>query len=193
MVNRLHFSFSLILLIVLIALTVWLDQVTRPSEQNKDNGALHTPDYIVEDLSGSRSDHEHGIQRKFTARKLLHYVRDEVTQLEQIGFVNVDPHNPLLRLQADRAEIRNKGDNIFLMDNVTAIRGEDQEKGKITLMTHFLNLLPKESLAKTDQQVTITRLLTTINAQGMELDNRSGKIELLNHVKVVDMRYLNKQ
>ena len=192
MVNRLHFSFSLILFIILIVLTIWLDQITRPPEQNKDNDSLRAPDYIVEDLSGSRLDHEHAIQRKFTARKLSHYVKEEVTQLEQVGFINIDLQKPLLRLQADRAEIRNKGNNIFLMDNVTAIRGEDQEKGKITLMTHFLHLLPKESLVKTDQGVTITRLLTTINAQGMELDNRTGKIELLSQVKAVDMRYLNK-
>lgn len=186
MFSRFHISFPLVLFIFLILLTFWLDQITRPPEQAKDDDLYRNPDYIVEDLSGIRVEYGRAIQQKFTADKLFHYLNENVTQMEHVGFVNTQPEKPLIRLQADRAEVRNKGENIFLTNNVTAIRGADDEAGKITLMTNFLHLIPGESLVKTDQSVTILRLHTTIHATGMELNNQSGIIQLLAQVKAVN-------
>ncbi|PXW81602.1 lipopolysaccharide export system protein LptC [Nitrosomonas sp. Nm84] len=188
MFSRLHISFPLVLFILLILLTFWLDRITRPSEQTKDDDLYRNPDYIVEDLSGIQVEYGRAIQREFTAQKLFHYLNENVTQMEHISFMNTEPDKPLIRLQADRAQVRNKGENIFLMNNVTAIRGADDEKGKITLMTNFLHLIPDEGLVKTDQAVTILRLQTTINAIGMELDNQSGMIQLLTRVKAVNTK-----
>ena len=186
MFSRLHISFPLIFFIFLLLLTFWLDRITRPPEQTKDDDLYRNPDYIVEDLSGIRIEHERAIQRKFAAKKLFHYLNENTTQMEQVNFVNTEPEKPLIRLQADRAEMKNKGENIFLMENVTAIRGTDDDKGKITLMTNFLHLIPDESLVKTDQSVTISRLNTTINAIGMELNNHTGMIQLLAQVRAVN-------
>jgi len=94
MVNRLHISSPLILLILLALLTFWLDRITQPSEQIGDNNLYVNPDYIVEDLSGIRMDHERAIQRKFTAKKLFHYLNEDVTQMEQISFINAKPGKP---------------------------------------------------------------------------------------------------
>ncbi len=186
MFSRLHISFPLILFIFLVLLTFWLDRITRPPEQTRDDDLYRNPDYIVEDLSGIRVEYERAVQRKFTAKKLFHYLNENVTQMEQISFVNSEPEKPLIRLQADRAEMRNKGENIFLTKNVTAIRGTDDEKGKIILVTNFLHLIPDENLVKTDQSVTISRLHTTINAIGMELNNHTGMIQLLAQVKAIN-------
>lgn len=188
MTSRLHLSFPLILLIFLFLLTFWLDLVTRPSEQTRSNDLYRNADYIVEDLSGIRIDHERAIQRKFAAKKLFHYLHEDVTQMEQISFVNTDPEQPLIRLRADHAEVESKGKNIYLRENVTALRGTDDEKGKITLMTNFLHLIPDESLVKTDQSITISRFNTTINAIGLEFNNHTGIIQLLKQVKAVNRK-----
>lgn len=188
MFSRFHINFPLVLFVFLILLTFWLDQITRPPEQAKDDDLYRNPNYIVEDLSGTQVEYGREIQRKFTADKLFHYINENVTQMEHISFVNTEPEKPLIRLQADRAEVRNKGENIFLTNNVTAIRGADDEKGKITLTTDFLHLIPGESLVKTDQSVTISRLHTTIYAIGMELNNQSGIMQLLTQVKAVNTK-----
>jgi lipopolysaccharide export system protein LptC len=188
MFSRVHISLPLIFFIFLLLLTFWLDQVTRPPEQNKDDNLYRNPDYIVEDLSGIRIEHEKAIQRKFTAEKLFHYLDENTTHMEQVNFVSTGPEKPMIRLQADRAEIKNKGENIFLMENVIAIRGTDDDKSKITLMTSYLHLIPNENLVKTDQSVTISRLNTTINAIGMELNNHTGVIQLLAQIRAVDSK-----
>lgn len=188
MVNRLHISSPLILLILLALLTFWLDRITRPAEQIGGENLYVNPDYIVEDLSGIRMDHEQEIQRRFTAKKLLHYLDEEVTQMEQVSFINIDPEKQLMRLHADRAEVKSKGKNITLIGNVTAIRGTDDEKSKITLMTDFLQLIPDEDLVKTDHAVTISRLNTTIHSIGLEFNNRIGEIQLLSKVNAVNKK-----
>ena len=188
MISRLHISFPLILFILLALLTFWLDRITRPPEQGKDDDLYRNPDYIVEDLSGTRMDHERTIQRKFAAKKLFHYLNEDVTHMEQISFISAEPEKPLIRLQADRAEVKGKGKNIYLMGNVTALRGADDEKGKITLMTNFLHLTPDENLVKTDQPVTISKLNTTINAIGLELNNHTGMIQLLTQVRAINSK-----
>lgn len=187
MISRPHMSFPLILFIVLALLTFWLDRITRPLEQTRDDDLYRNPDYIVEDLSGIRMDHERTIQRKFSAKKLYHYLSEDVTQMRQINFINAEPEKSLIRLQADRAEIKGNGNNIYLMGNVTALRGADDEKGKVTLLTDFLHLIPEENLVKTDRPVTISRLNTTINAVGLELDNHVGMIQLLTQVRAVNI------
>lgn len=160
----------------------------QPHEQVKDDSLNLNPDYIVEDLSGIRMDYQQGILRKFTAHKLFHYVGEELTNLERISFTNTDPGHPLMRLYADQAEVRNKGENVYLTGNVTAIRGTDDEKGRITLVTGFLHLIPNQSLAKTDRPVAISRFNTAIEATGLEFDNRAGTIQLLSSVKAVNMK-----
>lgn len=188
MVNRLHISFPLALLIFLALLTFWLDRITRPAEQIGEDNLYVNPDYIVEELSGIRMDHEREIQRKFTAKKLFHYLNEEVTQMEQVSFINIEPDKQLMQLHADKAEVKSKGRNIYLTGNVTVARGADDDKTKITLMTDFLHLIPDEDLVKTDQAVTISRLNTTIHSTGLEFNNRIGVIQLLSKVKAVNIK-----
>ncbi len=184
--SRRHISFSLILFIFLMLITWWLDQITRPPEQTKDSDLYQNPDYIVENLSGIRMEHAATARRRFTAEKLFHYIDEDVTQMEQVNFTSTEPEKPLMRLQAEHAEIRNKGKDIYLSNNVTAIRGLDDERGKISLVTQFLHLIPDEGLVKTSQVVTISRSNTTITAIGMELNNQTGVIQLLTQVRAVN-------
>lgn len=186
MISRLHISFPVVLFILLILLTFWLDQITRPPERGKDDDLYRTPDYIVENLSGIRMDHERTIQRNFSAEKLFHYLNEEVTQMEQINFISIEPEKPIIHLQADHAEVKSKGKNIYLIGNVTVMRGTENDRGKIILTTNSLHLIPDENLVKTDQAVAISKLNTMINAIGMELNNHTGVIQLLTRVKVIN-------
>lgn len=182
-----NISSPLIFFVILVLLTIWLDYLSRSSEQGKGDGLYRNPDYIAENLTGVRIDHQQEIQRQFSAQRLLHYLHEQTTHLEHISFLNLDPQKPLLRITADRAIVQNKGKDIDLMDNVTAVRGgADDEKAKITLTTDFLRLNPDENLITTDRVVTIARYKSRIEAKGLEFNNRIGQIQLLSAVKVVN-------
>jgi len=185
MVRRSYFSFTIILLFVLAGITIWLDKVTYPTSTTGNFDFYHQPDYIIENISGLRVEHDKAIHRFFHAKKMIHFINQELTQLEDIRFVNSETENPPFRVFSDQAELRGNGDDIFLNGNVTVIRGVDEDKRKIILKTDKLHLLPEENKAKTDKSVLITRQNTTIQAVGLELNNETGMAELLSRVRAV--------
>jgi len=186
MIRRSYFSVIFILLASLIAITIWLDKITHPVPGADNFDFLHEPDYIIENISGFRVEHDKSIHRAFYAKKLLHYTGQDLTQLEHIQFINTDLKNPPLEVLADKAELMDNGEEIFLTGDVTAVRGLNTDERKITLKTDKLHLIPDENLVKTDNVVKITRLNTTIQAIGLELNNDTGMVELLSRVRAVN-------
>lgn len=186
MIRRPYFGFSFILFICLAALIVWFEKVTQPLSTVPGADFYQQPDYVIENISGSRVDHDNAIHRIFFAKEMLHYLNQDITHLKQIRFLNFESDKPPFRVFADQAELHDNGEHIFLAGNVTVIRGLDENKGKITMKTDTLHLIPDENRVKTDKTVIITRLNTTINAVGLELDNQTGMIELLSRVRAVD-------
>lgn len=189
MIRRTHpyISSPLAFLIMLALLTVWLDYITRPAEYVKDD-TLRNPDYLIESLTGVRVDFEQGIERRFSAQKLLHYFNEEITQLEQTSFIHSDPGKPPMRISADHAVVRDKGKDIDLSGNVIAVRGAEGDKNKIMLATDFMHLDPKASRVATDHDVTLSRSNSKIMAKGLEYDARAGEMKLLSAVRAVNYK-----
>ncbi len=186
MYKRRHLSLPLIIFVALISLTYWLDQATLPQTLTPENALYQEPDYIVENISGIRQDYEQNIHRAFFAKTMKHYIDDDITQLEQIRFVNTETRAPLIRLHANQARLAGNGEDIYLTGDVTVLRGADTDEDLLTMMTNYLHLIPDQNLVKTDQSVRISRLNTTINAIGLELDNNTGVIQLLSQVRAMD-------
>lgn len=186
MIRRPYFGFSLILFICLAVLIIWYDKIAQPLSTAPDADFFQQPDYIIENISGSRIDHDNAVHRIFFAEEMFHYLNHDITQLQQIRFLSFESNKPPFRVFADQAELHDNGEHIFLAGNVTVIRGLDEDKDKITMKTDTLHLIPNEDRVKTDNSVVITRLNTTIHAIGLELDNQTGMIELLSRVRAVD-------
>ena len=53
----------------------------------------------------------------------------------------------------------------------------DAKSGAVTLTSEFLHVIPKQDRVLTDKAVTIEDARGTINATGMEFDNRSKKLK----------------
>ena len=186
MFRRPYFSFSTILLIGLVALTVWLDQLTKPLSPATDTAFYDEPDYIIENISGLRIEHNKNTHNTFHAKKMFHYLNQDLTELELIRFIHNKPEKQPFLVFADSAAIHSNGENIFLTGDVTAMKGSDEDDKKIILKTDMLHLIPDQDIAKTDRQVRISKFNTTINAIGLELNNQTGQIELLSRVRAVN-------
>ena len=186
MYKRRHLSLPLFIFVALISLTYWLDQVTLPQTLIPENALYQDPDYIVKNISGIRQDYERNIHRAFFAKTMKHYIDDDITQLEQTRFINTETRAPLIRVHANQARLAGNGEDIFLTGDVTVLRGADADEDLLTMMTNYLHLIPDQNLVKTDRSVRISRLNTTINAIGLELDNNTGVIQLLSQVRAFD-------
>lgn len=193
----------LALLVLLAAATFWLNQVVQPPATVEDSGSRRDPDYMLEGLSVTRTDHDGVARYRLFAKKMLHYPSNDSTP--PVSLVSpVSPASPVVapiptavqpktnpeklpvQIKADQVELYGSNDEVYLSGNVTLLR--DVNKGsskKITMVTSSLHVAPDDDIARTDKPVTITEGNTTINAVGMELDNRANVTRLLSQVKVV--------
>ena len=91
MISRLYFSFLFILIIVLALLMFWMNYVVVPPMIQQSSGLFDQPDYIIENLSGIQMNHEDTVERVFSAKKMLHYLDEEITYLEEPYFISTEP------------------------------------------------------------------------------------------------------
>ena len=184
MFNHLRPSVLLAILVLLALLTFWVTNAVVPTTSNQGNGLNQKPDYIIDNLSGIRANHESAVQRNFSAKKLLYYLDGDETYMDNPYFVNTESQKPVMRVKADKAQLIGEGENVYLTGNVKVLRGDDSDK--ITMQTSYLHLIPDENIAKTDKTVVFSRKNTTINAIGLELDNHTGIVQLLSRVRASD-------
>lgn len=175
-----------LLLCVIALLTFWLDRAIQQPRFREYDGLNHQPDYIIENLTGIQVNYDRAVQHIFTADMLTHFPVGDTAYLEQVNFTRLKPDEPLVQVIADRAELSGGGDDIYLTGNVFITRERDTEEDKVTVATQFIHLIPDVEIAKTDQFVTVTRRNTIVNAVGMELNHRTGEIQLKSNVKASD-------
>ena len=175
-------------LTILLLLTLWLDKNLQRPDSRKDSGTQQEIDYIIENLDGIQVNHELKVDRFFSAKELIHYPSENMTKLEHVSLISIEPDKPLLRVTSGQAKFNEEGNDIFLTENVVIIRGEDQDKDKVTMLTDFLHLIPDMDIAKTDQPVTVTRMNSVVNAVGLLMNNQTGEIMLQSRVTAHDDR-----
>ncbi len=172
MKDRAASLFPLAMLVLLAALTFWLNQVIQG---NNPRGPLrHDPDYWVERFEVRRFDIDGKLQHTVVADKLLHYPDDDTT-------VITTPHityhrQPPTEIFARMAYIGRDGKEVDLVDDVRVVR-----QGSVTddapptmLQTRTLKVFPDDEKGRTNAPVVITQGKSILKGTGLEIDNRSG-------------------
>ena len=164
--------FPLVMLLLLAALTFWLNRVIQGD--NPRGPQRHDPDYWVERFEVRRFDFEGKLQHTLVADKLLHYADDDTT-------IVTAPHityhqQPLSEIFARMAYIGRDGKEIDLVDDVRVIRQSALKNSPPTVLaTRTLKVFPDDERGRTNDPVAITQGKSVINGRGgLELDNRSG-------------------
>ena len=183
MINSLPNKFPIILIILLALFTFWVDKTVRQPTREKEKDPRSNPDYVMEDFSAYSMDHISGAHQKLFAERMLHYVANNTTYLEQPRLINSKTGTPEMRVRADRANMSGDED-IYLNGNVKVVR-YDEGGEETTMVTSSLHIIPDDDIAKTNEPVTIIQDNTIINAVGMEIDNGAQIIHLLSEVKFV--------
>ncbi|MEO6825591.1 MAG: LPS export ABC transporter periplasmic protein LptC [Nitrosospira sp.] len=185
MIRRLFSRLPLILLALLAILAFWLNQSVRVSSPAQENGLGRTPDYMMENFSAVRMDHDGMTRHVLSAKKMLHYPDDDTTDMEQPRFINTAPGKPAMQVDADEAKMSGNGEDIYLTGNVKVQRSADKSRSETIMTTSFLHLIPDDGIAKTDKPVVITEANSVIHAVGMEVSDRTQVTRLLSQVRVV--------
>lgn len=171
MKDRAASMFPLVMLVLLAALTFWLN---RFIQDDKPRGPLrHDPDYWVERFEVRRFDMEGQLQHTLTAAKLMHYPDDDSTIVTAPHITYYRP--PPTEVSARMAYIGRDGKEIDLVDDVKVIRhGALGESPPTVLETRTLKIFPDDERGSTRDPVVITQGKSVIHGSGLDLDNKSG-------------------
>lgn len=169
--NRAASLFPLAMLILLAALTFWLNRVIQAD--NPRGPLRHDIDYWVERFQVRRFNVDGKLQHTLVADKLLHYPDDDTT-------VVTTPHLTYhQQAQSDifarMAYVGRDGKEIDLVDDVRVIRhGATPGTPATVLVTKTLKVFPDAETGYTNDPAVITQGKSVMRGSGLDIDNRSG-------------------
>jgi len=169
------------LLAALAALSYWLDEQVQP--QTRHESSKSDPDFLVEDFVATRMDAEGKPRYAVQARKLVHYPGDNSTVLDQPQLTHFDPQTAPVTIRADHGLLSNDGETADFTGGVLVRRLAYGDEPELSLRTNFLQVIPDQDLAKTDQEVTLTRGNSTLKSVGLEFNNATRSVKLLSQVR----------
>ncbi|HYA20122.1 MAG TPA: LPS export ABC transporter periplasmic protein LptC [Burkholderiales bacterium] len=181
--NRLVTWAPLLMLLLLAALTWWLDSKVQPPVPKRDGSSRHDPDYIVENFAATRMSTNGTPRYILTAKKMMHYPDDDTTYLESPVFRYVEEGKPEINISANQALLTSGGEDAFFTGDVTVVRQAWNNDPELKAFTSFLHVIPDQDLAKTDKPVTLTEQRSIVTAVGLELNSATRVLKLLSNVK----------
>ncbi len=177
MIERLATLFPLALLVLLAALTYWLDQAVQSPAVPRPTLLRHDPDYTVDKLLATRMDVTGRVRDSLYAVRMVHFPDDDSTALTRPRFIS-HAHGAPMTITSQQALVSSNGGEIHFRGDVRASRAPSANNSALVVTTEYLHVLPDDNIAKTDQPVVIQDAAMTIHAVGMELNNETRVLKL---------------
>jgi len=181
--TRVRYWLPLLPFLGLLGATYWLNQQAQPDPFKPDGGSRHDPDTVVENFSAVKLNKQGTPYFIMSAARMQHYPDDDSTALEAPRLTLLAEDSPPLLATAESGSISRRGDEMSLQGGVEVLRGAGVKQDQLKLQTEFLNIIPDQDFASSDRAVMITEANTTVNAIGLELNNKTRTIKLLSKVK----------
>ena len=175
--ERLSSLFPLVLLVLLAALTYWLDRAVQMPVASPEKQLLHDPDFMVEKLLATRMDVNGRVRDTLHAAKMVHFPDDDSTELTLPRFMSYARGAPLT-ITSKQGLVSSNAGNLYFHDAVRVTRAPQAGKSALLVTTEYLHVVPDDNIAKTDRRVTISDDAMTIEGVGMELNNDTRILKL---------------
>jgi len=161
--------------------TIWMfhntaqQQALQPQQNLRPDAFMVNANYYEYDDQGLLHSH------LFTP-KVTHYPEKNSAQFQHPSFmIYADKKRIPWYITADHGQSRSGIDTVYLWDHVHLHQPPQENNLGTDITTDRMTVLPNQSIAKTDQPVTITRPDSIIKATGMQTDFKTGIVKLLSH------------
>ena len=175
---RTNTLFSLALAAGLAALTMWLERAVQAPTGSHPSGLEHEPDFIVERFTATSLDKGGRPESRLTARRMVHYPDDQTTELEEPRLVQFREPGPPMRISAERGTVTKDGEEVRLYGNVVVRREATKTRPELKMETTYLQVFPKQDIARTPEAVVITEGASRLTGVGMDFNSRTRQFEL---------------
>ena len=175
--------FPLLLMLSLAALSLWLERTVREEEGLHPSLRRHDPDYIIDGLVHTRYNAQGQVESTLVAAKMIHYPDDDTTELVAPRMVQTKPNEPRVTVTADRGNLSQDGEEIFLYGNVHMVRDGSADRPEQRMRSSEMHIVQTRSLMRTDKDVLITEDDRVLSGRGMEYHNDSQELFLRERVR----------
>jgi lipopolysaccharide export system protein LptC len=175
---RTNTLFSLALAAGLAALTMWLERTVQAPSGSQPNALEHDPDFIAERFTATSLDKTGRPEARLTARRMTHYPDDETTELEEPRLVQFREQGPPVRISAERGTVTKDGDEVRLYGTVVVLREATDARPALQMDTTYLQVFPKEDIARTPEAVVITEGASRLTGVGLDFNTKTRQLEL---------------
>jgi lipopolysaccharide export system protein LptC len=176
----------LVLMLLLAAMTLWLRQLIETPQSREAAPPDHEPVAIVDRFTVTQLDPHGAPDYRLTARRMEHFADDNTTVLTAPQFTKRE-QDSTLTVMARRGTVEHDYRLARFYDDVRLSRtpvGEGAKSAEpLHAQTEYLEVIPDQDVAKTDQPVTITQGQSTLSGVGMEYNRRTGRLRLQSDVK----------
>jgi lipopolysaccharide export system protein LptC len=171
-------------LAALIALLgFWLNQVAERPEVQDSAGFAHDPDYIVDYFKVQTFDIAGKPRHLLTARRMLHYMDDDTTELQLPQFHLTGADQATVEVRANRGLIFGDLDSVHFLGDVQATREATQDQSAFKLTGEHLRVVPDAGILSSDKPVTLRQGKSVIRAGGLYADEHNKRLELTGGVR----------
>ena len=165
-------------LALLVALTLWLNQLVQAPDARADGSRRHDPDLIVENFSARKLGVDGRVLYTLAARKMVHYPDDDSALLETVKVEAYEPKQPRMMITADNGRLEQGGERVLIEGNVVIVRDADAKTDAARITTAKLLVLPDAGIARTQTEVKMESATGEAIAQGLEIDNHARTMRL---------------
>ena len=168
----------LAVLVILAALTFWLNQFVQLSAGRADGNKRHDPDLIVENFTAQALGETGEIQYTVKAAKLAHFPDDDSTTMETVVFTALHPRLPPVVAIAPRGRLLAGVDEVIMEGGVLVTSERRDKLPALRLVTPSINIFPEKNLMRASEGVRVDGPTSELTAKKMELNSLTRRVLL---------------
>ena len=172
-----------LLLMLVAALSWWLQRSSVPDSPQALDQTQHEPDYYMEQFELTSLSLDGKPAHKLYADNMLHYPIDDSTTLEKPHLVVFRNEEEFWDIRAESGLVSNGGESVLLEGEVIILRVNPAHAQALQVYTSDLTVRPGDKFAETSAKVTIKDDRGVTTAVGMWADLNQRRVELLSNVR----------
>lgn len=183
MKSRITHVLPLALMLLLAALTLWLQYAVQQTGGGNSGAKRHEPDAIVENFTVHRLSEGGKPEYTLSAPKMMHYPDDDSSEVLNPRIVNLAADGGNVTASANRGTVTKDGEEAFLYGDVLVVRDATPGREELRARTEFLHVLAEKHIAETDRPVTVTEGHSLLTGVGMTLNKDTHEVVLQSRVR----------
>ena len=184
MKTRVVHLLPLVMMLLLAALTLWLQYAVLNESGIESRSEKHEPDAIVENFTVQRLDAAGHLRYTFSAPKMIHFPdKGGSGEVLYPRIVQVSSEGGNFTASANRGVVQRLGEEAFLYGNVVVLREATPVNPEFRADTEFLQVLPEQGVALTNRAVTVVDGRSKLTGVGMVVNEKKRQFSLRSEVQ----------